>query len=45
MSCALGAAIGETSYQDHKGRPKVVRYWVMEPGHEPPSIRTKRWTS
>jgi 8-oxo-dGTP pyrophosphatase MutT (NUDIX family) len=26
----LGRELGETRYRDSKGRPKVVRYWVME---------------
>ena len=29
--CTLGDPAGETRYDDSKGRPKVVRYWVMEP--------------
>ena len=29
--CTLGAPAGETRYTDSKGRPKVVRYWVMQP--------------
>jgi len=28
LRCALGAELPTTSYTDHKGRPKVVRYWV-----------------
>ncbi len=27
----LGDPAGETRYRDSKGRPKVVRYWVMTP--------------
>ena len=30
MRCRLGREIGETHYQDRKGRPKVVRYWAMD---------------
>jgi 8-oxo-dGTP diphosphatase len=29
LACELGAFLGETSYEDHKGRDKVVRYWAM----------------
>ena len=29
--CTLDACAGETRYTDSKGRPKVVRYWVMRP--------------
>jgi 8-oxo-dGTP diphosphatase len=32
--CALGDRAGETRYVDAKGRPKVVRYWVMAPTHD-----------
>ena len=28
LRCELGAELPSTSYTDHKGRPKVVRYWV-----------------
>jgi 8-oxo-dGTP diphosphatase len=31
IRCELGDEAGETSYRDARGRPKVVRYWVMEP--------------
>jgi 8-oxo-dGTP diphosphatase len=30
LSCELGRELGETHYDDRKGRPKVVRYWAME---------------
>jgi 8-oxo-dGTP diphosphatase len=30
MRCRLGRELGETRYEDRKGRPKVVRYWSME---------------
>ena len=33
--CTLGDPAGETRYDDAKGRPKVVRYWVMEPTRGP----------
>jgi 8-oxo-dGTP diphosphatase len=29
--CRLGADLGEVRYADRFGRPKVVRYWAMEP--------------
>ena len=28
LRCELGPELPSTSYTDHKGRPKVVRYWV-----------------
>ena len=31
MRCRLGDELDPTSYQDRKGRDKVVRYWLMEP--------------
>ena len=31
LSCTLGRELPSTSYEDHKGRSKVVRYWLMEP--------------
>ena len=31
LSCELLEEVGETSYRDPKGRPKVVRYWRMRP--------------
>lgn len=31
LRCELLAAVGETSYRDGKGRPKLVRYWRMRP--------------
>jgi 8-oxo-dGTP diphosphatase len=31
FSCELGAPLGEVSYRDRKGRPKLVRYWLMKP--------------
>ena len=30
LRCALGRELPSTAYDDAKGRPKVVRYWVME---------------
>ena len=34
LRCELGDPAGETRYEDSKGRPKVVRYWVMTPKHD-----------
>ncbi len=31
LACRLGPEVGETRYTDSRGRPKVVRYWLMEP--------------
>ena len=31
LRCELLEELGETSYRDGKGRPKVVRYWRMRP--------------
>ena len=30
LRCELGPELPSTSYTDHKGRPKVVRYWVAD---------------
>jgi 8-oxo-dGTP pyrophosphatase MutT (NUDIX family) len=30
LRCRLGAPVGETRYEDSRGRDKVVRYWLME---------------
>jgi len=30
LRCALGRELPSTSYTDPRGRPKIVRYWVME---------------
>ena len=30
LRCVLGRELPSTAYDDAKGRPKVVRYWVME---------------
>jgi len=32
LSVALGRFIAETTYEDHKGREKLVRYWAMRAG-------------
>lgn len=30
LSCSLGEELQSTEYHDNKGRPKIVRYWLME---------------
>lgn len=36
LRCALGDELPTLSHVDHRGRAKVVRYWVMRPlGGEP----------
>jgi 8-oxo-dGTP diphosphatase len=32
---ALGTELPPVRYQDHKGRPKTVRYWLMDAGDPP----------
>ena len=29
LACVLGRELGQARYQDHRGRPKIVRYWLM----------------
>ena len=31
LACRLLTDLGETNYPDRRGRPKLVRYWLMEP--------------
>ncbi len=31
LECRLGTELVESHYTDGRGRPKVVRYWAMEP--------------
>jgi 8-oxo-dGTP diphosphatase len=31
LRCRLGQDLGTIAYRDRKGRPKIVRYWEMEP--------------
>ena len=31
LRCTLGRELPSTNYNDHKGRQKLVRYWLMEP--------------
>ena len=34
VRCTLGPELLAQQYVDRKGRPKVVRYWMMRPTHE-----------
>ena len=34
LRCRLGEELESASYQDRKGRDKVVRYWLMEPADD-----------
>jgi 8-oxo-dGTP diphosphatase len=34
LTCRLGEELEPVSYQDRKGRTKVVRYWLMEPEND-----------
>jgi 8-oxo-dGTP diphosphatase len=49
LRCALGEELEPVSYTDRKGRPKLVRYWRMEPveGDFEPSeeVDELRWMS
>jgi len=38
LRCTLGRELPGTEYRDRKDRPKVVRYWLMEPDDEPGSF-------
>jgi 8-oxo-dGTP pyrophosphatase MutT (NUDIX family) len=31
LECTVGSELASTEYEDSQGRPKVVRYWAMEP--------------
>jgi len=31
VRCQLGPELSSTSYVDRRGRPKIARYWLMEP--------------
>ena len=31
LTCELGTESTETRYSDHRGRPKRVTYWLMQP--------------
>jgi 8-oxo-dGTP diphosphatase len=49
LRCSLGAELEPSVYEDHKGRSKIVRWWLMtvedggddgfEPNHEVDEIR------
>lgn len=47
MRCRLERALGSTKYKDHKGRQKIVHYWVMRAldGHFKPTkeVDQLRW--
>jgi 8-oxo-dGTP diphosphatase len=47
LRCKLGRELPSTHYSDRNGRPKVVRYWLMEPewGEFAPNdeVDTLRW--
>jgi len=47
LRCELGREIESTDYTDGKGRPKIVRYWLMEVldgGFEPnDEVDEMRW--
>ena len=46
LRCELGEELSPTFYDDRKGRPKAVRYWLMEPVEERASSSpTRRSTS
>ena len=30
LACELGSKLPDVTYEDHKGRSKLVRYWTME---------------
>ena len=34
LRCRLGEELEPARYRDHKGRPKLVRYWAMEVEHD-----------
>jgi 8-oxo-dGTP diphosphatase len=48
LVCRLGPELAFAHYEDQKGRPKVVRYWLMavieDPGFEPnDEVDDLRW--
>jgi 8-oxo-dGTP diphosphatase len=49
LRCELGRELPSTSYRDSKGRPKVVRYWAMQPiggaFHAHREVDEIRWAS
>jgi 8-oxo-dGTP diphosphatase len=38
VSGQLGDELPPTEYHDHKGRSKIVRYWVMDIAEPPPFV-------
>jgi 8-oxo-dGTP diphosphatase len=38
LACTLGEALPPTEYTDSRGRPKIVRWWAMEPVGETSEI-------
>ena len=36
LAVVLGVELGEAHYRDSKGRPKIVRYWLMTPDPDVP---------
>jgi 8-oxo-dGTP diphosphatase len=49
LRCKLGVELPATSYINGKGRPKIVRYWIMDPGNGRAESRNEvdaiRWVS
>jgi 8-oxo-dGTP diphosphatase len=50
LVCRLGPELAFAHYEDNKGRPKVVRYWLMaaieDPGFEPnDEVDELRWVT
>jgi 8-oxo-dGTP pyrophosphatase MutT (NUDIX family) len=49
LRCRLGVELPPSSYINGKGRPKVVRYWIMDPGNDRAEPRNEvdavRWAS
>jgi len=50
LRCRLGPELAPVTYRDNRGRPKLVRYWLMEveadPGFEPnDEVDDLRWVA
>jgi 8-oxo-dGTP diphosphatase len=49
LRCRLGAELPTSSYINGNGRPKIVRYWIMDPGNRRAEPRNEvdavRWVS
>jgi len=49
LRCTLGAELPTSSYINGNGRPKTVRYWIMDPGNRRAEPRNEvdavRWAS